>query len=491
MIGNHLVRVLTRLGECMRKGFCVVIGFLSLILFTSSVSQPLSKPTISVLNLTSAGGINRDEAVLLTDRLLTELTQTGYFQVTERDRRDEILREVAFQLSGACDEASCLAKAGKYLGVQKMVGGTVGGIGETYSVNLRMVDVETGRIERTALKDYQGSIDNLLTMAMQEVAWQFVPEEYYKKYQQDSLRRVQAKAEQPKSEGPVFKGSSWTAKAPMPTPRGGLAVAASNNRIYALGGLNEGAALAAFEEYDPLRNAWVSRSRMLTPRFDLASCIINNKLFAIGGVNNRKLQNTVEEYNLAQSLWIQRTSMPTARQSLSLGVVSNRVYAIGGWDGKNTLSTVEMYDPLPDTWSVRAPLPTPRRNLAVGVVYNMVYAIGGSDGRTVLSTVEEYDPITNTWLTKDPMPTARINPTVSVVSNVIYVIGGVDGKGLVLSTVEAYDPILNRWVTKTAMPTKRGGGASCVLSNKIYVIGGANEQANLAIMEKYDPACDP
>jgi hypothetical protein len=128
------------------------------------------------MNLKAGAEINDGEAVSLTDRLLVELEGTKRFVVTERAARDSILKEVAFQQTGACDEASCLAQIGKLLGVQKMVGGSVGKVGNTYTVSLRMVDVETGRIDRTAFRDYQGTIDVLLKAGMREVAWDLTRE---------------------------------------------------------------------------------------------------------------------------------------------------------------------------------------------------------------------------------------------------------------------------------------------------------------------------
>lgn len=120
-----------------------------------------------------------------------ELARTQRFEVTERSRRDEILKEQAFQNSGVCDETKCLAKIGKLLGVQKMVGGSVGRLGKTYTVSLRMVDVETGTIDQTAVKDYPGSVDYLLTTAMKDVAWQLARGGLSLKEQRE-LKRKQA-----------------------------------------------------------------------------------------------------------------------------------------------------------------------------------------------------------------------------------------------------------------------------------------------------------
>jgi len=171
-----------------------LIGFLSLFVAIQGTSwaQRPSRPTLSVMNLMSAGGFTAEETVLLTDRLLVELTRTERFDITERSRRDEILKEQAFQQSGVCDEAVCLVQVGKLLGVQKMVGGTIGRFGETFSVNLRMVDVETGRIEQTAVRDFTGSQEYLLTTALREVAWQLKPGGLTKDDEEELARRMLA-----------------------------------------------------------------------------------------------------------------------------------------------------------------------------------------------------------------------------------------------------------------------------------------------------------
>lgn len=167
----------------------IVFCLLGLV-YHPAAGQSSSRPTLSVMNLKAAGSVSSEQAVLLTDRFLLELARTERFDVVERSRRDDILKETAFQQSGICDEAACLVQAGKLLGVQKMVGGTIGRIGETFSVNLRMVDVATGRIEQTAIRDFTGPEDVLLTTAMREIAWQFKPGGLTKEDEEELARRI-------------------------------------------------------------------------------------------------------------------------------------------------------------------------------------------------------------------------------------------------------------------------------------------------------------
>ena len=92
-----------------------------------------------------------------------------FLELVERSKRDEILKEQGFQQSGACDEGKCLVEAGQMLGVQKMVGGTIGKLGMMYVVELRIMDVKTGEIDQAFSRKYSGDVSNLLD-AMREAA---------------------------------------------------------------------------------------------------------------------------------------------------------------------------------------------------------------------------------------------------------------------------------------------------------------------------------
>lgn len=126
-----------------------------------SYSESNRATNISVMDLNTTSGLTGPELVLLTDKLLNGLVRAGY-NVVERSKRDEILREQGFQQSGACTESSCLVEAGQLLGVHKIIGGTVGRFGTVYVVELRMIDVRTGKIGAVHSKSYPGDITALL-----------------------------------------------------------------------------------------------------------------------------------------------------------------------------------------------------------------------------------------------------------------------------------------------------------------------------------------
>ncbi|MBI4726642.1 hypothetical protein HY768_05385, partial [candidate division TA06 bacterium] len=56
------------------------------------------------------------------------------------------------------------------LPVQKMIGGSVGKLGETFSVQIRLIDLRTARVEKTATQDCNQKMDYLLTDEMKFIA---------------------------------------------------------------------------------------------------------------------------------------------------------------------------------------------------------------------------------------------------------------------------------------------------------------------------------
>ena len=58
----------------------------------------------------------------------------------------------------------CAAEVGALLGVQNMVSGSFGKLGNSYTIDAKMFSVETGATIRTVSKTYKGAVDNLLTV---------------------------------------------------------------------------------------------------------------------------------------------------------------------------------------------------------------------------------------------------------------------------------------------------------------------------------------
>ena len=146
----------------------VALATISLPIYAQTTE---GKQTVAVLEF-EGRGISQLESKTLTDRLMSEMVNTDAVIMVERNQMDEILNEQGFQQSG-CTSSECAAEVGALLGVQNMVSGSFGKLGNSYTIDAKMFSVETGATIRTVSKTYKGAVDNLLTV-IEVVAWEIV-----------------------------------------------------------------------------------------------------------------------------------------------------------------------------------------------------------------------------------------------------------------------------------------------------------------------------
>ena len=148
----------------MRKR--TVIPFFVSVLMAFPI-QAQDKTTIAILDL-EGKGVSQTDANSITDRIRHELFQTGEFRVLEREVMEDILSEQGFQLAG-CTSSECAVEAGRILGVEKMVAGSVNLVGNLYSIYLRMIAVETGEMVATASADCECPIEQVVVKSTKDV----------------------------------------------------------------------------------------------------------------------------------------------------------------------------------------------------------------------------------------------------------------------------------------------------------------------------------
>jgi TolB-like protein len=121
------------------------------------------KITVALLNMGARSGISLSGAATLTDRLRTELVNLKVFTILERGQMNAILEEQGFALSG-CTTSECAVEAGQLLGVQQMIAGDVGKVGKVITIDVRVFDVETGKILQAHQFNHEGSATELLLL---------------------------------------------------------------------------------------------------------------------------------------------------------------------------------------------------------------------------------------------------------------------------------------------------------------------------------------
>jgi len=124
-------------------------------------AQAPKKKNIAVIDLATRGGLSKSEVGTLTDRLRSMLVQTNAFNVVDRGLMEEVLAEQGFQMSG-CTSTDCAVEAGKILGVEEMLSGTLGRLGKLYTVDIILIDVATSKIIKSFTRDYKGEIEGLI-----------------------------------------------------------------------------------------------------------------------------------------------------------------------------------------------------------------------------------------------------------------------------------------------------------------------------------------
>ncbi|MBN1889795.1 MAG: winged helix-turn-helix transcriptional regulator [Thermoflexales bacterium] len=231
---------------------------------------------------------------------------------------------------------------------------------------------------------------------------------------------------------------------------------------------------------------WQARAQMSTPRGRMATAAVNGKLYAIGGDTLTGVTGEVEVYNPHTDDWSTAASKPLPAANVAAAVLEGRIYVPGGYTATGPTAVVEVYDPQLDAWSSDAtPLPERVFAYALAVYRQKVYLFGGSNGQGYLATTYEYDPLTKRWTALAPMPTARGFAAAAVLGEAIYVVGGYDGQQD-LMTCERYMPATNQWEPCVPLSIGRGGLGLIAVHDTLYAIGGG-WNSYLAFGERYRP----
>jgi N-acetylneuraminic acid mutarotase len=256
----------------------------------------------------------------------------------------------------------------------------------------------------------------------------------------------------------------WTTKAPLPAGLHHAGAAALDGRLYVVGGYSKSVfsvwhPVASLYIYNPVTDTWIEGAPMPTPRGALAVVESGGKLFAIGGYDGSANSAAVEMYDPVSNRWSRMAPLPTPRDHLAAATAGSRVYAIGGrlnGDYSRNLGVTEVYDPGSDRWTRVADLPTPRSGIAAGVIRGVIYVTGGEAPAETFRTNEAYSPETGHWVTMAPLPTGRHGLGTAVVTDRLYVLGGGPTPGGSYSNVnEAFAPPAER---SESRPDSRGGG---------------------------------
>jgi TolB-like protein len=138
-----------------------------------AADEPAEEPTkVAVLAL-KATGLDEHVATNLTELFTSEAGEVpGLTVISQSEIKDILGFEQQKQMLG-CDDESCLAEIGDALGVDRMVTGTVGKVGETFVINIKLIDSAKAQAIDRVGETIAGRVE-LLPPFIRVAAWQLL-----------------------------------------------------------------------------------------------------------------------------------------------------------------------------------------------------------------------------------------------------------------------------------------------------------------------------
>ena len=140
----------------------IILVFFICLLF-SAFGQTVSEvPIITVLDFVSED-VSRSEVRLVVSMLSTSIYKMGRFKVIDISQRDNMMKELAFSISGCSDE-SCQLELGRMLAAELIVVGHLGKLGTRYVLSSKILETSTGATfgaEDGVYSNIDSLVDNL------------------------------------------------------------------------------------------------------------------------------------------------------------------------------------------------------------------------------------------------------------------------------------------------------------------------------------------
>ena len=147
-----------------------LLGVMLIILFSTGITfSQTTAPSLAVLN------IDNTSAELIPSQLASlariEVTKYGQFEVIDQYDIAYLFKQNEFDDSG-CYGKICLTEAGKILGVNKVLSGSVETFEQHVVITLRLVDVATEKIEQAQVMEFlkiEGQLFSMIEITVQKM----------------------------------------------------------------------------------------------------------------------------------------------------------------------------------------------------------------------------------------------------------------------------------------------------------------------------------
>lgn len=107
------------------------------------------------------GGLSDVEAGFINDEFIVEISRSTEFEVMERELMDDVLMEQDFYAT-ECGTDECQVQIGRLLAVRKMIYVLLGKLGSEIRGQVKLINIETGKIEHIQSVKWRNDIKSLL-----------------------------------------------------------------------------------------------------------------------------------------------------------------------------------------------------------------------------------------------------------------------------------------------------------------------------------------
>ena len=286
----------------------------------------------------------------------------------------------------------------------------------------------------------------------------------------------------PQSSQSIVPSGSWSRRAPLPISISEVAVAATDGKIYVIGGSTpERVDQPTNYEYDIASNTWRERAPLPRGLTHAAAVSLRGKIYVVGGFTASGHGGAVDlvfEYDPATDSWRSRAPLNSPRGSVGVTVLDGKIHAIGGRGvDRVTVATHEVYDPATDRWGLLAQLPKARDHLAVVAGDAFIHVIGGrlNSSAENVDLHDIYNPATDSWHSGPPLPTPRSSVAAALYQGKIFVVGGECLNKRTYPQNEAFDLKSGSWSSFAPLAIGRHGFGAAAVGRNLYFAAGATE----------------
>jgi len=207
----------------------------------------------------------------------------------------------------------------------------------------------------------------------------------------------------------------WETLPQLPVATRAAAAAVVDGIFYVLGGTTPEGNTAAVWAWDG--ESWSARAPLPTPRFNHSAIELGGRIYVLGGFLRGEELRDVVIYDVEQDSWSSTTPLPRRNHAFDVVDFRGELWAIGGRRGEEVLREVWILDPRTGRWREGAAMPKPMELLGAAVVGDQIHAVWES-------TYQIYDAGTGRW-SQGPRPNVTRHALQTFYARgALYTVGG-------------------------------------------------------------------